>query len=248
MRGQSGIEMFARQGAGVGFLRGSYLAFGDSAAGHPAFAAVQFEKYRQVVHRARRTLIYRSLRIRQIDNGDKLRRGVRNGATGRHRPVRATRLDEPNLRGHHYLTRKRTEYGESKMAKDVLRAINQTRGTILCEFLEPAGGIAGQSRGLLGRDRLEPGHGMLFKRGRFEPFMLMHMFFMRFAIDIVFLDRGGRVIRVDSNLRPWRISSLVLRARSALEIEVGATARADTRIGDLIVVETAASTTRRDDG
>src|SRR5579864_551027 len=77
-----------------------------------------------------------------------------------------------------------------------LRAINRTRGTTLCEHIEYAGGVAGQSRGLLGRDRLEAGHGMLFVRGRFEPFMWMHMFFMRFAIDIVFLDREDTVVRI----------------------------------------------------
>ncbi len=69
--------------------------------------------------------------------------------------------------------------------------------------------------------------------------MLMHMFFMRFAIDIVFLDRAGRVIRINRELRPWRISSLVLGARWALELEAGAAARAATRIGDLIAFETA---------
>ena len=68
-------------------------------------------------------------------------------------------------------------------------------GTVLCARLENAGGLAGQGRGLLGRDGLEPGTGMLFENGRFTPFMWMHMFFMRFAIDIVFLGRGDTVIR-----------------------------------------------------
>lgn len=125
------------------------------------------------------------------------------------------------------------------MTDGITRAINRTRGAILCARLEPAGGVAGRSRGLLGRDRLEPGHGMLFRRGWLEPFMLMHMFFMRFAIDIVFLDRVGRVMRINHELRPWRVSSLVLGARWALELEAGAAARADTRIGDLIDFETA---------
>lgn len=68
-----------------------------------------------------------------------------------------------------------------------LRALNQSRGTVLCARLENAGGVAGQSKGLLGRDSLEPGAGMLFENSRFTPMMWMHMFFMRFAIDIVFL-------------------------------------------------------------
>jgi len=125
------------------------------------------------------------------------------------------------------------------MSDGIVRAINQTRGTTLCEFLENAGGRAGQSRGLLGRDRLEPGHGMLFVRGRFEPFMWMHMFFMRFAIDIVFLDRNDTVIRISHALKPWRMSAIVFGARTALELEAGAAIRCDTRIGDSISFEPA---------
>jgi uncharacterized membrane protein (UPF0127 family) len=120
-----------------------------------------------------------------------------------------------------------------------LRAINRTRGTVLCECLEDAGGLAGQSRGLLGRDGLDSGHGMLFLRGRIEPFMWMHMFFMRFAIDIVFLDGNNTVVRISHTIKPWRVSPLVFSARKALELEAGAAARSDTRLGDLIAFEPA---------
>ena len=95
----------------------------------------------------------------------------------------------------------------------------------------------GKSRGLLGRDRLEAQAGMLFEAGRFEPFMCMHMLFMRFAIDIVFLNRQGRAIRIDHNLRPWRISSIVWGARKALELPAGAMARSQTEVGDQIIFE-----------
>jgi uncharacterized protein len=118
-----------------------------------------------------------------------------------------------------------------------IRAINSTRGTTLCQQVEDGGGIAGQSRGLLGRDGLEHGHGLLFVRGRFEPFMWMHMFFMRFAIDIVFLDRQGTVIRISHSLRPWRMSPVIFGASTAIELEAGAALRSDTRVGDSIVFE-----------
>jgi uncharacterized protein len=117
------------------------------------------------------------------------------------------------------------------------RAINQTRGTVLCALLEEAGGVAGKSRGLLGRDGLRADTGMLFRAGRWEPFMWMHMLFMRFPIDIVFLDRHGMVIRINHNLKPWRLSSLVWRARTALELACGAAARSHTVEGDQIVIE-----------
>ena len=120
---------------------------------------------------------------------------------------------------------------------NLVRALNQTRGTVLCERLEDAGGLSGQSRGLLGRDGLEPGTGMLFENGRFTPMMWMHMFFMRFAIDIVFLGRGGKVVKVNRNLKPWRVSSMVFGARLALELPAGAAEASATEPGDQIKFE-----------
>jgi uncharacterized protein len=118
-----------------------------------------------------------------------------------------------------------------------LRALNQTRITVLCEQLEEAGGMAGKSRGLLGRDGLDAEAGMLFEAGRLEPFMCMHMLFMRFAIDIVFLDREDTVVRINHNLRPWRISSIVWGARRALELPAGTALRSQTQVGDQIKFE-----------
>jgi uncharacterized membrane protein (UPF0127 family) len=123
------------------------------------------------------------------------------------------------------------------MDSTILRAINQTRGTVVCARLEDAGGLAGQSRGLLGRDWLEPDQGMLFVRGRLEPFMCMHMLFMRFPIDVVFLDRDSRVVHISHQLKPWRISPPVFKARKALELSAGAAARSRTAVGDFIRFE-----------
>jgi uncharacterized membrane protein (UPF0127 family) len=92
--------------------------------------------------------------------------------------------------------------------------------------------MAAQSRGLLGRDGLAAGAGMLFEGNGLLPLMWMHMFFMRFAIDIVFLDRSNRVLRINHNLKPWRVSSMVIGARKALELEAGAAARSATVEGD----------------
>ena len=115
------------------------------------------------------------------------------------------------------------------------RAINQSKGTVLCEKLEVAETVAEKSRGLLGRDRLDSGAGMLFE-GMVASAWL-HMFFMRFPIDIVFLDKVGRVMRINANLRPWQVSSVVLGARKALEIEAGATTRSGTSLNDIVTLE-----------
>jgi uncharacterized protein len=60
---------------------------------------------------------------------------------------------------------------------------------------------------------------------------------MRFAIDVVFLSRQGKAIRINRNLRPWSISSMVWGARRALELPAGAAALSRTEVGDQIIFE-----------
>ena len=55
-------------------------------------------------------------------------------------------------------------------------------------------------RGLIGREGLEPGKGMLITKCN-----CIHTLFMRFAIDATFLDREGNVVRVVRGIRPWRL-------------------------------------------
>jgi len=59
------------------------------------------------------------------------------------------------------------------------------------------------------------------------------MFFMRFAIDVLFVDRQGLVLRAVSNLRPWRIA-LSLRAFAVIEMPAGTLIIANTRRGDTV--------------
>jgi uncharacterized membrane protein (UPF0127 family) len=118
----------------------------------------------------------------------------------------------------------------------LMRVLNRTRATVLCERLETAGGMRGQSRGLLGRDRLPAGSGMLF-RSPVLPLMWMHMMFMRFPVDIVFLNRANVVIRICHGLRPWRFSPMVLGARSALELPAGTAASTSLAVGDTLEMQ-----------
>jgi len=68
----------------------------------------------------------------------------------------------------------------------------------------------------MGRTGLPAGHGLWI-----EPCNSIHMFFMRFAIDVLFLDREGNVKRVLLNLRPWRVSPIVFGARTTVELPAG---------------------------
>jgi uncharacterized membrane protein (UPF0127 family) len=63
------------------------------------------------------------------------------------------------------------------------------------------------------------------------------MWFMRFAIDAVFLDRTGRVVRVAADLPPWRLAAMARGARDVLELPAGTAARTRTQAGDELVFE-----------
>jgi uncharacterized membrane protein (UPF0127 family) len=86
-------------------------------------------------------------------------------------------------------------------------------------------------RGLLGRHGLAEGEGLLL-----EPAGSIHTFFMRFPIDVVFLDREQRVVRVVPNLRPWRTAG-VRKARAVLELAAGEAARVGMTPGSALRLE-----------
>jgi uncharacterized protein len=83
-------------------------------------------------------------------------------------------------------------------------------------------------RGLLGRRDLASDEGLLLR-----PAPSVHTLFMRFPIDVVFLDRGGDVVGIRPEVRPWRAAAC-RRARSALELRAGEAARRGLRVGDAL--------------
>jgi uncharacterized membrane protein (UPF0127 family) len=117
------------------------------------------------------------------------------------------------------------------MAVPSFARIRTTEGTIVCERCEIPESSLGRMRGLVGRSGLEPGTGMLI-----DSAPSVQMFFMRFAIDVVFLDRDWNVVGVRHGLRPWRAAG-ARRAVAALELPAGAAGAAGLEEGDRLVIE-----------
>src|SRR5438552_7513195 len=118
------------------------------------------------------------------------------------------------------------------MARASLARVRRTTdGAVVCDRCEVPESAFGRMRGLLGRDGLEPDSGMLI-----DAAPSVHMFFMRFPIDVVFLDRDRKVVRVVERLRPWRVAG-ARRAAAALELPAGAAAAAGVNVGDILVLE-----------
>jgi uncharacterized membrane protein (UPF0127 family) len=115
----------------------------------------------------------------------------------------------------------------------VVRVENVTRGTVVGDRVRVASTSLDRSVGLLRTPELLPGEGLWIER---SP--SIHMFFMPYAIDAVFVSKAGRVTKVAAGLRPWRIVPWARGARDCLELPAGQADATGTRVGDeLRVVE-----------
>jgi uncharacterized membrane protein (UPF0127 family) len=108
--------------------------------------------------------------------------------------------------------------------------VRKEDGTVVCARCVVADSALTRSKGLLGRASLDDDEGILLRPGG-----SIHMFFMRFPIDAVFLDRDLRVLRVAADLKPWRMASK-RGTKSVLELPAGRCARAGVREGDRLVL------------
>jgi uncharacterized membrane protein (UPF0127 family) len=107
------------------------------------------------------------------------------------------------------------------------RRIVLTRGRhVVCARCDVADKALTRMRGLLGRRGLPRGHGLLI-----EPTWSVHTWFMRFPIDVVFLDRDLTVLKIRKHMGPWRAAAR-FRARSALELAAGECDRLYLEVGD----------------
>ena len=125
------------------------------------------------------------------------------------------------------------------VAPSVRAVRNVDRGTVLATRLETADGLWGKFMGLMGRASLAPDAGLWLPDSNG-----IHMMFMRFPIDAVFVGRPDGagalpVVSVHPGLRAWTgLVPLVRGAHGVLELPVGTIARTGTVPGDHVVLET----------
>ena len=118
------------------------------------------------------------------------------------------------------------------MPRSTYRARISDAGPALADRLRLADTHWTRLRGLLGSSDLPAGDGMWIR-----PCRQVHMFGMRYAIDVVFLDESNRVVGLTEELRPWKISPLVKAATSVLELPAGTIARTGLQTGQLLTIE-----------
>jgi len=113
----------------------------------------------------------------------------------------------------------------------VTKLVYMRTGRVLAERLEVARTMPARMRGLLGRKNLSPGGGMMIERCA-----SIHTFFMRFPIDVVFVDSNMVVTKAVENVLPWRLVSS-LASRHVIELPGGTLASSPLAPGDALRIE-----------
>lgn len=113
---------------------------------------------------------------------------------------------------------------------DAKLIVNLTRGEVVCERTAIADRARSRMRGLLGRGSLPAGEGMLL-----QPAPSIHTAFMKFPIDVVFMDGTLRVLKIVERMRPWRAASK-RHSWAVLELSAGEIGRRHIAIGDQLGV------------
>lgn len=113
-----------------------------------------------------------------------------------------------------------------------MRVFNHTRQTLLIHTGQVADTFWLRLKGLLGRASLQMGEGLILAGEK-----SIHTLFMRFPIDVVYVDKAYKVIRVDKNMIPYRLGPFLTQSAYILEMPVGVITATETQGGDQLKFE-----------
>lgn len=111
---------------------------------------------------------------------------------------------------------------------------NERNGQVVAAKILPAFDSKTRRTGLLKHASLPDGHAIVI-----APTNAVHTWFMRFPIDIAFVTKDGRVVKVCHAVKPWRLAA-AFRGYAVIELAAGSLARCDTVSGDVLAVVPAA--------
>ncbi len=113
-----------------------------------------------------------------------------------------------------------------------MKIINSTKKTSIADQAVLANSFASRMVGLLRHKSLSNGQGLIISKCN-----SIHMFFMRFAIDVIFLDKSNQVVGLVENILPNRLSRIYWKATQAIEVPVGVVKSSQTTLGDEIIIQ-----------
>lgn len=113
-----------------------------------------------------------------------------------------------------------------------MRIYNVTRQTIVAQEYCTASTFFTRFMGLMGKKELPDKKALVIK-----PCNSIHTFFMRFPIDVLFVDRNNRITHVIESIKPWKVSKVVWNSSHVIELPPGTVKLSKTQIGDTISLD-----------
>lgn len=122
------------------------------------------------------------------------------------------------------------------MKQTFYKIVNCDNNKVLANKAKKASNMVQRMQGLLGTKELKEGDGMII------PGMgSIHTFFMKYPLDLIFLDHNRKVVKLSQNVVPWRYVSAPLKSRLVLELPNGTIVQSSTVLGSKISLDTVQS-------
>lgn len=112
-----------------------------------------------------------------------------------------------------------------------MRLFNQTKNIILAEEIFLAHTFFSRSRGLLNKRNFPSGQGIIL-----APCKAVHTFFMRFPIDLIFVDKNYKVLKLLANIKPNRLTGICWSACKVVELPAGTLKLTHTQVFDQLLL------------
>jgi len=114
----------------------------------------------------------------------------------------------------------------------LLSILNTTKNTIIAQNGTVADTFLSRMAGLLNRKSLPAGEALVITRCQ-----SIHMFFMRFSIDVIFVDKNDHVVGLIERIKPFRLSPIFFQSQYAIEVSEGVIEQTKMSVGDKIKIE-----------
>lgn len=106
---------------------------------------------------------------------------------------------------------------------------NKIRLTLLAKNCQTADNFLSRLKGLIGKESFLEEEGLII-----TPCNSIHMFFMKFSLDIIFVDKSNRVVHLIENIKPWKLSKIVWSAAFVIELPINSIKKTNTEVGDIL--------------
>ena len=110
--------------------------------------------------------------------------------------------------------------------------VNESRGAVIADKVEVAESFWSRGKGLIGRKSLAEGYGLVIR-----PCGSIHMFFMSIPLDVLHVDKDGRIVKILHEIKPWRVGPIVFKSKWVVELPAGTARRSGTEEGDVLSVD-----------